>query len=38
MESFEVLVMPVVLIGALLVGAIFTAVAVHWIKTTEPLP
>jgi len=37
MESLEVIVVPVVLIGVLLIGAICTAVVVHWLRTTEPL-
>jgi hypothetical protein len=37
MESLEVIVVPVVLIGALLIGAICTAVVIHWLRTTESL-
>ena len=37
MESLEIIVLPVVLIGALLIGAICTSVAIHWLRNTEPL-
>lgn len=37
MESFEIIVLPVVLIGGLLLTAIWTSTAVHWLRTTKPL-
>ena len=37
MESLEIIAVPVALIGALLLGAIWTAVALHWLRSTEPL-
>ena len=37
MESLEIIVLPVVLIGALLLGAIWTTTAVHWLRNTKPL-
>ena len=37
MESLEMIVVPLVLIGALSLGAIWTITAVHWIRTTKPL-
>ena len=37
MESLEIIVLPVALIGALLLGAIWTTVALHWLRSTEPL-
>ena len=37
MESLEIIVAPVILVGALLLGGIFTSVVVHWLRTTEPL-
>ena len=37
MESLEIIVVPVSLIGALLLGAIWTTVALHWLRSTEPL-
>ncbi len=37
MESLEIIVMPVALIGALLIGAIWTTAALHWLRRTEPL-
>ena len=37
MESLEIIVLPVVLIGALLLGAIWTNVLAHWLRSTRPL-
>ena len=37
MESFEFIVLPVILVGALLLGAIWTTAAVHWLRSTKPL-
>lgn len=37
MESLEVIVLPVILVGALLLGAIWTTLALHWLRSTEPL-
>ena len=37
MESLEIIVVPVALIGAILLGAIWTTVALHWLRSTEPL-
>ncbi len=37
MESLEITVLPVILIGALLLGAIWAKAAVHWLTRTEPL-
>jgi hypothetical protein len=37
METFEFIVLPVILIGALLIATIWTTVAVHWFRSTEPL-
>ena len=37
MESLEIIVLPVVFIGALLLGAIWTTTAVHWLRNTKPL-
>ena len=37
MESLEVIVLPVILMGALLLGAIWTTLALHWLRSTEPL-
>lgn len=37
MESLEFTVLPIVLVGALLLGAIWTTTAVHWLRSTKPL-
>ena len=37
MESLEIVVLPVALIGALLLSAIWTTVALHWLRSTERL-
>ena len=37
MESLEIIVLPIVLIGALLLGAIWTNVLAHWLRSTRPL-
>jgi hypothetical protein len=37
MESLEIIVLPVVLAGALLIGAIWASVVVHWLRSTKPL-
>ena len=37
MESLEIIVVPAALIGTLLLGAIWTTVALHWLRSTEPL-
>jgi hypothetical protein len=37
MESLEIIVLPVILVGALLLGAIWTTTAVHWLRSTKPL-
>jgi hypothetical protein len=37
MESLEITVLPVVLLGVLLLGAIWTTTVVHWLRTTRPL-
>ncbi len=37
MESLEIILLPVVLIGAFLLGAVWTATTVHWLKSTKPL-
>ena len=37
MESLEIIVLPVILVGALLLGAIWTTTAVHWLRNTKPL-
>jgi hypothetical protein len=37
MESLEITVLPIVLIGALLLGAIWTNVLAHWLRSTRPL-
>ena len=36
MESLEIVV-PAALIGALLLGAIWTTVALQWLRSTKPL-
>ena len=38
MESLEITVLPIVLIGALLIGAIWTNVLVHWLRSTRAAP
>ena len=37
MESLEFIVLPVILVGALLLGAIWTTTAVHWLRSTKPV-
>jgi hypothetical protein len=37
MESLEITVLPVVLIGALLLGVIWINVLTHWLRSTRPL-
>ncbi len=37
MESLEITVLPIVLIGALLLGAIWTNVLARWLKSAKPL-
>lgn len=37
MESLEITVLPIVLIGALLLCAIWTKVLTHWLRSTRPL-
>ena len=37
MESLEIIVLPVILVGALLLGAIWTTTAVHWLRSTKRL-
>ena len=37
MESLEITVLPTVLIGALLLGAIWTNILAHWLRSTRPL-
>jgi hypothetical protein len=37
MESLEITLLPIVLIGALLLGAIWTKVLAHWLRSTRPL-
>lgn len=37
MEHLEIIVLPVVLTGALLLGAIWTTTVVHWLRSTKPL-
>ena len=37
MESLEITVLPVLLIGALVLGAIWTNVLAHWLRNTRPL-
>ena len=37
MESLETTVLPILLIGALLIGAIWTNVLAHWLRSTKPL-
>jgi hypothetical protein len=37
MESLEIIVLPVILVGALLLGAIWITTAVHWLRSTKPL-
>jgi hypothetical protein len=37
MESLEITVLPIALIGALLIGAIWTNVLVRWLRSTRPL-
>ena len=37
MESLEIIALPVVLVGALLLGAIWTSVGLHWFRNTESL-
>jgi hypothetical protein len=37
MESLEIIVLPVILIGALLIGVIWTTTAIHWLRSTKPL-
>ena len=37
MESLEITVLPVILIGALLIGAIWTNVLTGWLRSTRPL-
>jgi hypothetical protein len=38
MESLEIIVLPIVLLGALLLGAIWASMIIHWIRSTKPLP
>jgi len=37
MESLEDVVVPVVLVGALLLGAIWTTVVTQWLRSTKPI-
>jgi len=37
MESLEIIVLPVILIGALLLGVIWTTTVIHWLRSTKPL-
>jgi hypothetical protein len=37
MESLETAVLPTLLIGALLLGAIWTKVLAQWLRDTKPL-
>lgn len=37
MESLEIILLPVVLTGVLLLGAVWIATTVHWLKSTKPL-
>ena len=37
MESLEITVLPIVVVGALVLGAIWTTTAIHWLANTKPL-
>ncbi len=37
MESLEITVLPIVLVGVLLIGAIWSNVLAHWLRSTRPL-
>jgi hypothetical protein len=37
METLEITVLPIVLIGALLLGAIWANVLAHWLRSSRPL-
>lgn len=37
MESLEIIVLPIILMGVLLLGAIWTTTLGHWLRSTKPL-
>jgi hypothetical protein len=37
MESLEIIVLPTLLVGALLEGAVWGSVVFRWIRNTEPV-
>jgi hypothetical protein len=37
MEVLEVVSLAVILIAALILGAIWTATVIHWLRSTDPL-
>jgi hypothetical protein len=38
MEVLEIVSLAVVLIAALILGAIWTVAVIHWLRSTDPLP